>query len=77
MGGPRRTYRGQETSIQDFVEVDLRETDHLEDLAVDGRLLKNNLNKCDVMAWIGLNWYGSEYKHTKGYCEYIMNRRVP
>jgi hypothetical protein len=35
---------------------DLRERDLLEDLAVDGRILKSTFKKWDELAWIGLVW---------------------
>jgi len=57
VSGACSTYGGQERCIQGFGGGDLMEKDHLEDLAVDGRIiLKVIFNNWDVEVWTGWSW---------------------
>ena len=56
MGGACGTYGEQMKCIKGFGGGDLRERGQLQDLGVDGRILKWMFEKRDGEAWIGFLW---------------------
>jgi hypothetical protein len=57
MGGARSAYGGEERRIRGFGGGNLRETDHLGDTGVDGRIiLRWIFRKKYVGVWTGSSW---------------------
>ena len=56
MGGESSAYGGEEMRIQDFGGGSLRERDNLENLGVDERHSKMDLQEVVWKEWTGLTW---------------------